>query len=196
MIIGRTSSIYRPYFIEVNGKSYKVDTIKFYNNDGVLVSTNVGWLQSGEGSLNDIESIELPIDKIYLRRKLKFDGVVFAMIERNMFNETVAYLYIPADMLSIHFVEHKIQYGYQVRAIYEGAYGIYISSYVKSLDEKLNAIRNEYEEMHKSVNDYKLSINRNFDEVISKIDKLKELAEAYNAERKRLDNLIVDDIEL
>ena len=76
MKIGRTTNWYRPYAITVNNKGYKIHQIHFYNAEGIVVSSNSGWLETREG---DIKEVELPIEKLKLKRKVKFDGTVFAI---------------------------------------------------------------------------------------------------------------------
>lgn len=196
MKISRYSSCYRPYRVVVNYNEYKVGNIHFYENDSVLVSTDEGWLSRGNSGYtgDDLTSIEIPVDEIKMKRKLKFDGTVFVMTRKDCFGDTVADLYIPAEMLGVHFVEHKIQYG-QVRAIYKGDQEICISSFVKSLEDEMWAIRNEYEEVYKQVRETDLSVRKSED-VLADIDRLKELAEKYINERKRVKALTIDDIEL
>ena len=105
MKIGRESGFYRPYAIVVNNRGYYVENICFYNESGVVVSTK-GWLENNNGG--DIKEIELPIEEIKLRRKENFDGKVFAMTNKNKYtNETRMKLYIPCNMLDIHFVEKR-----------------------------------------------------------------------------------------
>ena len=193
MKIGREVNWYRPYAVTVNNKAYKIHQIHFYNTEGIVVSSNSGWLETTEG---DIREIELPIEKLKLKRKVKFDGTVFAISKGKEWcgSDIEADLYIPADMLNIHFVEHKIMYSTQVRAVYEGEQGIYITSYVKSLDDHLMSIRAEYEKVHKRVTDSDLSVKGNG--VLADIDRLKELAEEFIAERIRIHNLTIDNIEI
>lgn len=194
MKIGRTSNWYRPYYVSVNNKWYQIHQIKFYKDNKIMVESNSGWLETERG---DIENIELPNTEIKLKRTEKFDGSIFIISRGKEFygNDIMADLYIPADMLDIHFVKHEIMYKTQVRAIFKGEQGIYIASYVKSLDGELHIIRNEYEEAYKRVSDVALSIH-NSEEVLLNIDKLKELAEKFIAERKRIHNLTIDDVEI
>ena len=194
MKIGRTSNWYRPYAITVNNKAYKIHQIHFYNTEGIVVSSNSGWLETKQG---DIREIELPIEELKLKRKVKFDGTVFVISKGKEWcgSDIEADLYIPADMLNIHFVEHKLMYSNsQVRAIYEGEQGIYITTYIKSLNDHLMSIRTEYEKVYKRVSDSDLSIKGN--SVLTDIDRLKELAEEFIAERIRISNLTIDDIEI
>lgn len=194
MKIGRGSNWYRPYMVVVNNKAYKVHQIHFYNTEGIVVSSNSGWLERTNG---DISEIELPTEELKLKRKVNFDGTVFIISKgKEAYGyDTEADVYIPADMLNIHFVEHKLMYSNsQVRAIYEGEQGIYITTYIKSLNEGLMSIRTEYEEVYKRVSDSDLSIKGNG--VLADIDRLKVLAEEFIAERIKISNLTIDDIEI
>lgn len=195
MRIGRTEGWYRPYGVVVKNKAYRVNKIKFYTDDKILVESRSGWLEDKRG--RDIAEVELPIAEIKLKRKENFDGTVFiiSLGKESYGTETLADVYIPADMLNIHFVKHQIAYSYQVTAVYEGGQDIHISTYVKSLDRELHAIRNEYEAIYKEVSDSKMAIG-SVDIVLSNIDKLKELAERYKAEQKRIKSLTIDDIEI
>ena len=192
MKIGRVVCWHRPYGVVVNNKPYEIRKIHFYNTEEIVVSSNSGWLET---KLGDIKELELPTEELKLKRKVKFDGTVFIISKGKHYDDTnLAELYIPAYMLNIHFVEHKIMYSTQIRAIYEGEQGIYIASYVKCLNEGLMSIREEYEKVYKRVSDSDLSIKG--DGVLVDIDKLKELAEEFIAERKRIHNLTIDDIEI
>ena len=192
MLLKRGSNWYRHYDIRVNGKNYEVKEIKFYNNNGVVVSSCSGWLESKYG---DITEINLPIDEVKTRRKEKFDGEVFIISSGKEYNnELMATLYIPADMLGVHFVKYGIFYNSQVRAVYEGNYDIYITTFKKSIDEHLNEIRIEYEEIYKKSSDIDITINALT--VINNIDKLKNLALEFEKEKKRIEGLKIDDIEI
>ena len=194
MLITRISGWHRPYYVTVNNKWYQVNTIKFYKDNEIIVSTISGWLEDKNGT--DILNFELPIDEIALKRKEKFDGKVFIISKGKDWagNDTLADLYIPADMVGVYFTRHEIKYR-QLRAVYEGEQSIYISTVIKSLTDTLYSIRDEYEQMYKQLDDSSMSITR-ADIVFANIDKLKELAEKYKAEQERLSNLTIDDIEI
>lgn len=193
MLIGRVGC-YRPYRLVANNTAYTVDNIHFYKDNEILVSSQSGWLEDKNG--RDIMNIDLPIEEIKLKRKIKFDGAVFIMSKgKDWSGELKAELYIPADILGVHFAENIIMFHRQVCAVYEGEQGIYISVCVKMLDSELYAVRDEYEEVYKLVSDSCLAVY-NSDEVLANIDRLKELAEKYIAERKRVHNLTIDDIEI
>ena len=161
----------------------------------MLVESRSGWLENERGI--DIAEIELPVTEIKLKRKEKFDGTVFVISlgKESYGDEIIADVYIPAEMLGVHFVRHQIEYSCQVTAVYEGEQNIYITKYIKSLNDELYAIRDEYESVYKEVSDSSMAI-RSVDIVLSNIDKLKELAERYKAEQERISKLTIDDIEI
>lgn len=194
MLITRKVAWYKPYYVVASGREYKIEKIHFYKDGKILVSVNNGWLENQDR--RDIENIELPIDEIKAKRKEDFNGKVFVISKgKELYgDELLAELYIPCEMLDIRFVENKIEYKTQVRAIYKGANGIYISSYVKSLDGELNKIRKEYEEIYKACDGYNLVYHT--EDIIEKIDNLKALAEQYVKEKQLMESLTIDDIEL
>ena len=198
MLIARQENWYRPYFIEAKGREYKVEKIHFYEDDKILVSTNSGWLErikfEGTDHTEDIRTLELPIDEIKTRRKEKFDGEVFIISQgkESYSNYLLAELYIPAEMLDVHFEKNVIQYKTQVRAIYKGANGIHIDKYVKSIDGELQEISGQYEEIYKGCDRYNLGYYT--EDVIEKLDKLKALAEQYVEAKKRIESLTIEDV--
>lgn len=192
MRIGVNDNIYRPYSVVVNNRGYYLDNIHFYNEDGVVVSSGWGWLTRKGGS--DIQSIELPVEKIKLRRKPKFDGAVFAMLHKD-WNETKAELYIPCDMFGIHFTCNKlVKRIWQVYKVYDGEQGIHIEQHVFSIDGKLTDVRAKYDELHKDCESYKLISNS--DKVAANLDRMRELTEDYRTELARLNSLTIDDIDV
>jgi hypothetical protein len=177
-----------------SGREYKVEKIHFYKNNEIFVTVNNGWLENKNG--RDIENLELPVDEIKTKRKETFDGKPFVISKgkESYSNDLLGELYIPAEMFDIQFMENKIEYQSQVRAIYKGANDIYISTYVKSLNGELNKIRNQYDEVYKACDGYNLGYHT--EDIIENLDKLKALAEQYIEEKKRVDNLTIEDIEL
>ena len=194
MLITRKAEWYRPYYVTASSREYKVEKIHFYKDNKILVSTSSGWLETENG--RDIERLELPIDEIKTKRKESFDGTVFVISQgkESYTNELLGELYIPADMLNVHFVENKIEYITQIRAIYKGVQGIYISAYVKSIDGELKQIRKEYEEIYKACDEYNLGYHT--DGIIEKLDNLKALAEQYVKAKQQMESLTIDDIDV
>lgn len=193
MRVGKTAAWYNPWYAVVgNGNmGVRLGNIKFYDGNGVVCETGRGWIEGFEG-------IDLPTDSIKLRRKVKLDGEVFVVTDLNTpsYEDTKNYiLYIPADMFGVKHVYDELINGiWQVYSVFEGDNGICIRQYIKSIDGKLREIRREYERVHKECDDY--SLHSDTDNVIAKLDELKELANEYKAEKDRLRSLTIDDIEL
>lgn len=193
MKVGKTAVWYNPWYAVVgNGnRSVKLGDIRFYDDNGVVCDTGRGWIEGLDG-------IDLPTDSIKLRRKVNFDGEVFVVTDPNTpcYEDTKNYiLYIPAKMCGVKHVCDKLVNGiWQVYSVFEGDNGIHIERYIKSIDGKLRDIRNKYEHVHKECDDYRLYSDT--DNMIAKLDELKELANAYKVEKDRLYSLTIDDIEL
>lgn len=194
MWIGRKAGWYRPYYVTASSRNYKVDNIHFYKDGAILVSVNRGWLENKDG--RDIDGIKIPVEEIKTRRKETFDGNVFVISKgkEDYSNDLLAELYIPADMLNIQFVKHTIELRTQVRAIYRGDNDICISSYVKSLDGKLQELREQYEAVYKECDGYNLAYHT--EKAIGHFETLKNLAEQYIEEKKRVESLTIDDLEV
>ena len=194
MYIEKKSSWYRPYYLTANNKEYKVNKIHFYKDDKILVSSNNAWLEKSTGA--DIDGIFLDVEEIKVKRKEKFDGTVF-IISRGKEaygTETEADLYIPAELLNIHFTENKIEYKTQIRAIYRGDNDIYISRYIKSLDDDLRKIRAEYDALIENCSGYRFTDKT--ENIIEDLEKLQTLAKQYLQEKQRIEALTIDDITL
>ena len=147
----RNASWHRPYYGIVNNKEYKGDKLLIYQDGKILVVTG-SWFENERG--RDIEEVSLPVDKIILRRKEKFDGNVFAMTHKESYgNETLIDVYIPADMLNIHFTEYKIIHR-QLKAIYKGEQDICIQFSMKCLDTHKWSIEQNYEDIYKQVDGF------------------------------------------
>ncbi len=70
MKLYRTAKWYNPFSIDVNGKSYELADIVFFDKDGVICRTNRGWFESGITSNNNFNILEIPGD---VKKKIKVD---------------------------------------------------------------------------------------------------------------------------
>ena len=194
MLVKRKSNWYRPYYIIASGREYKLERISFYKDGKILVSTDSGYLVNEIGK--DIGGIELPVDEIKVKRKVDFNGEIFAISKgkESYGNDLVAVLYIPAEIFNIHFVENVIKYKRQVMAVYQGDNDIYIETYIKSIDGELWSIENQYQEVYEKCNRVNLACYT--EDIIKHIETLKELAQQYIKEKERMENLTIKDIEL
>lgn len=183
----RTTNWYRPYTAVASGKEYILENIKFYDADGVVVSSGNGWFQDIRGL--DIKKIELPIDKITRRNKEKFDGEVFGLTFRS-FNETRLILYIPISMLNVKYDCKRKMHGDRIYECYTGDQGIYLTKYVESLDKNLKVVKDDYSALYESVGLYEMT--RNPDGTIWHLKQMIETIEKFKIERQLIDNLIVE----
>lgn len=184
----RTYNWYRPYTVVASGKTYLLENIHFYDDNGIVVSSGGGWLQSIHG--RDIKEIELDVDKVIRRNKEKFDGEVFGLTFRS-YNETRLVLYIPIDMLNIKYDCKRKMYGDKVYECYRGDQGIYLTKYVESLDTKLRLVKNDYSALYDSIGLFEME--RNPDKAIQSLHKMIETIEKFKEERKNIDNVVVED---
>lgn len=193
MIIGRSSSLYRNYYnIRLNGRCYYLDDIVLYDENGKVCNTGNGWFERKGEHPEDITSIEIDTDKIYLRRKEKFDGKVFAMLHKGIIGETRATLYIPADMLGVSFSGYEYDNNlYYVYAIYEGDSEIYIKSCIGYCDGNLDKLENRFDDCAKVITSYNLRYNTH--DVISAASDISRIAKEYSEEVERLRSLSLHD---
>lgn len=70
MKLYRTAKWYNPFSVDVNGKSYELADIVFFDKDGVICRTNRGWFESGITSNNNFNILEIPGD---VKKKIKVD---------------------------------------------------------------------------------------------------------------------------
>lgn len=186
----RTQSWYRPYTVIASGTTYVLESIKFYDEDGNIISSNSGWLQNQGGS--DIPCIELNVDKITRRNKEKFDGQVFGTACHCSYsNEKRLNLYIPMSMLNLTYIGRKKMYGDRVYACYTGDQGVFVTSYIESLDKELRVVESDYEVLLKSVDSY--SMQKNPDLTIEKLKEMIEVVKKFKAERANIDSIIVEE---
>ena len=185
----RTQSWYRPYTVIASGTEYVLESIKFYDEDGNIISSNSGWLQNQGGS--DIPCIELNVDKITRRNKEKFDGQVFGTVYHCSYgNEKRLNLYIPMSLVNLTYVGKKKMFGDRVYACYTGDQGIYVTTFVQALDKKLSNIKSGYSYLLENVDTYHME--KNPDETIATLKEMIQTIEEYKEERANIDSIIVE----
>ena len=70
MKLYRTATFYNPFSIDVNGRSYELCDIVFFDKDGVICRTDRGWFTSGISTNNKFDILEIPGD---VKKKIKDD---------------------------------------------------------------------------------------------------------------------------
>lgn len=193
------NNISRKYAVTVHDKLYYIDNIIFYKDNQIVLYTNQGWLETKtDTGTRDISCLEIPAEEIKLKRKPNaFDGTTYIIAYgKDWSGHLKATLYIPAADLGIHKVAYELkQNGNYVYTIWKGTRGIHIEIHTKTLCDTLYDFRNEYEETYKAVSDTDMAIDKE-ETFLENLNKLITLAEEYFAERKRLANLRVEDLDL
>ena len=177
-----------PYSVCLNGTWKRVCDIRFYAEDGVLCSTDRGWL--GKDSYSAVHSIDLPVEKVVRRNKEKFDGEVFGIIQKKTWGDSEVVLYIPAEMLHVHEVdmEYRSSPDFRLYRRFEGD-GFVIEDMVASLDVRLNEIRAAYSEAREDSKGYCIGT----DKVGNAIEKMRVLNIEFAKEKERLNGLTVEE---
>lgn len=189
--ITRGNQFYRPYITNVNNVTRYVDKIYIYNNEGIILKINQGWLQNKEG--RDITNLELNTDKkIILRRKEKFDGEIYIMNVKSPYkDEKRCILYIPNELIQFKKVKRYLNFNYTVVDVWKS--DIINSKYEVWRNEfKLNSKLYELEKQFKELKeDYKFKLDSNIDDYIEKI---KELKKEYDNHIQWIESLNIDEL--
>ena len=189
--ITRGNRFYRPYITNANNVTRYIDKIYIYNNEGIILKINQGWLEDKEGK--DIDSLELNTDKkIILRRKEKFDGEIYIMNTASPYkSEKRCALYIPNELVQFKKVKRYLNFNYTVVDVWE-------SNLINAKHEawrnefKLNNKLYELEKQFKELKeDYNFKLNKNIDDYIEKI---KELKKEYDDHVKYIESLNIDEL--
>ena len=186
------------YMIIVNNKEYYAHNIYFYKNNKVFLHSEYNGLLDKKRSYF-ADKLELPIKEIKLRRRVKFDGEVFIISKGNSYGYLHCDLYIPSDMLDIHFVERVLSENKEwIFTIYESSSNFYIRKcehYIKGyVREKLNDIVNQFRETSNCINSY--SLEKCPEDILKKLDELNIITKKYIREKIKIDNLTIDDIDM
>jgi hypothetical protein len=185
----REVSWYRPYTVNINGKKYLLEDIKFYDENGVIVTTGGGWAQT----VNGIDMTELIIntDKVIRRNKEKFDGEVFGIIVKcSYYNESRINLYIPAKLVNSKYVGKKKMHGNNVYDVYQGDHSLQCTKFVASLDTAMHEIQNCYSTLLERVSTYELQFHT--EQIKDRLLQMIGLVDTYIEEKAKVDNIIVE----
>lgn len=101
-MILKTTSCYNPFYVEVNGRAYFLNSISVFDAEGkILAMQNSGWF----GSNNCIKTLELDCDCVLKRKvdwKINSAFIVKSDSPTKAFGDSYKYdLYIPASVLKL-----------------------------------------------------------------------------------------------
>ena len=189
--ITRGNKFYRLYVTSVNNIERYVDKIYIYNNEGVILKINQGWLQDKQGK--DITNLQLNTDKkIILRKKEKFDGEIYIINTDSPYkHEKRCILYIPNELVQFQKVKRYLNFNYTVIDVWESDL---INSKCEvwrnefKLNKKLYELEKEFKELKA---DYNFRLDKNIDTYIKKI---KELKKEYEDHVKYIESLNINEL--
>ena len=173
---------------------YNIDKIHFYNENGIIISSKYGWL---ENDGQDLDNIILDIDNIPLKRKEDF-SIKGAFIKSNgesYGGDLTADLYINADIVDLHFLEYKKEFGYMIVEYYVGKdignNEFRIENVVKILDKNKRKYQQEIERVGKAIWDNINYLNKKDYEAY--IRDLVEYGKQYYEEIKKIEDYTIED---
>lgn len=100
MKLYRTAKWYNPFSIDVNGKSYELADIVFFDKDGVICRTGRGWFESGITSNNDFSTLEIPGD-VKKKTKIDFSEKQAFVVRAEGYGLASHVLYIPSSFVEL-----------------------------------------------------------------------------------------------
>lgn len=101
-MILKTVTCYNPFYVEVNGRAYFLNSISVFDTEGkIIAKQNSGWF----GSNNYIKTLELDCDCVLKRKvdyKVKSAFIVKSDNPFKAFDNSIKYdLYIPASVMEL-----------------------------------------------------------------------------------------------
>lgn len=189
--ITRGNMFYRPYVTHINNVERYVDKIYIYNNEGIILKINQGWLEDKQGK--DIINLELNTDKkIILRRKEKFDGEIYIINTDSQYKgEKRCILYIPNDLVQFKKVKRYLNFNYTIVDVWESD-SLNAKYEVWRNDLKLNNKLKELEKQFKELKEnYEFKLNNDINVYIEKI---KELKKEYDNHIKYIESLNINEL--
>lgn len=151
MKLFRRERWYNPFFVEVNGVSKKLNTIRVYKNKEILIHHNSSWFTDGRSSNNPVQEVGIPGECV-LKRKVNLDLTTnFVVSVRDYADDSCYDLYIYADNLPTDpsFYEYRPNANLVMKRTKVSAEGLtwitftevkIASNLLSDLDSKLNIV--------------------------------------------------------
>ena len=100
MKLYRTATFYNPFSIDVNGRSYELCDIVFFDKDGVICRTDRGWFTSGISTNNKFDRLEIPGD-VKKKIKVDFNEKQAFVVRTERYGMSTYALYIPSSSVGL-----------------------------------------------------------------------------------------------
>ena len=185
LIIFKTSRVWNPMTIMVDGKGYALNNILFYNKNGVVTQTNKGWFDD-----YDKDRVILSTKKDIKRcTKLNLTKGIPFIINSDCNYETRYELYIPYDDF-----DWDITYTKKYDQIFEIYHmkntELEMQKSVKSFFSMTSSIREEYDDILENLKFFAGQPPKTFMELH---EKLKKIYNSYIQTRQFVDDYTVED---
>ena len=100
MKLYKTAKWYNPFSIDVNGKSYELGDIIFFDKDGEICRTGCGWFTSGISMNNNFDKLEIPGD-VKKKTKVDFNEKQAFVVRAEGYVLSKHVLYIPSSFVGL-----------------------------------------------------------------------------------------------
>lgn len=100
MKLYKTAKWYNPFSIDVNGKSYELGDIIFFDKDGEICRTGCGWFTSGISMNNNFDKLEIPGD-VKKKTKVDFNEKQAFVVRAEGYILSKHVLYIPSSFVGL-----------------------------------------------------------------------------------------------
>ena len=194
--IERRSEWYRPYYLSTNTHMYRVNSFVFFNplTEAIVLTVGQSYLQNSQGI--DLQGFNLFQKEIKRKQKVTLsnkEAFIISQGRETYGMDLLCDLYVPINMLNLKFEKHIKERDY-VYSVYSGDQDIYIKHYEMNLATTLMVIVQEFNEVRETLTSYNLQYHFEDYNILGEIDRLKNIAEKYQEERKRIDSLKVEDV--
>lgn len=100
MKLYRTATFYNPFSIDVNGKTYELGDIVFFDKDGEICRTDRGWFTSGISTNNNFDRLEIP-GNVKKKTKVDFNEKQAFVVRVERHGLSTYALYIPSSFVGL-----------------------------------------------------------------------------------------------
>ena len=100
MKLYKTAKWYNPLSIDVNGKSYELGDIIFFDKDGEICRTDRGWFTSGISTNNNFDSLEIP-GGVKKKTKVDFNEKQAFVVHVERHGLSTYALYVPSSSVEL-----------------------------------------------------------------------------------------------
>lgn len=187
--IERDNYFYRYYCVD----KYKIKRINFYDENGIIISNESGWL---ENNREDLHYISLDINDIPLKRKEDFSikGAFIISCGKNYVNQLEAELYINIKLVDLRFNGYVKEYD-NIRKQYVG---VDFDKQPFQIYENVKWLKGQWYEYREKVEEYakklqSITFDTTIDELEECVKQIREYGKKMFKEKQRIDDYSLKD---